>query len=120
MSNSQDRDGIAINAVVGHITAISEVNQPFHVLLNVPDGFRSEDHPWHTDAGNSFSVPQLESHFSTSSAVTCRSVARNSSHAFSVSCRNASRFSSRSTYCTITSRMHRPDAAHVLSAHHQA
>lgn len=33
VSNSQDRDGIAINVVAGHITAISEVNQPFPVLI---------------------------------------------------------------------------------------
>jgi quaternary ammonium compound-resistance protein SugE len=37
--------------------------------------FRSEGCLWHLGTGSSLSVPQLNSHFSTSSAVTCRRVA---------------------------------------------
>src|SRR6218665_3919404 len=45
------------------------------------------------------------SHASASSALTCSPVVRYSCHALSVSCRNASRFSSRSTYWVIASCM---------------
>lgn len=43
--------------------------------LKVADRGRREDHLWHSGAGSSSSVPQVESHFSTSSPVRWRPVA---------------------------------------------
>lgn len=53
---------------------------------------------------------------STSSAVACSPVSRNSSQASTVSRRKASRFSSRSTYCAMASRMIQWDVRLRVSA----
>lgn len=66
---------------------------------------RGENHSWPSGVGGSFSVPQLASHLSTFAVVARRAVAWESSHAFNVSCRRDSRLSSRSTSCTMASRM---------------
>jgi hypothetical protein len=42
--------------------------------LQIPDGTGGIDHLWHAGVGNSFSVPQLASHVSTSAAVACKPV----------------------------------------------
>lgn len=60
---------------------------------------------WHTGTDSSVSVPQLGSHASTSSALVCTRVRWNSSHAWSVACRNAPSLSSRSMYCSLASRI---------------
>lgn len=118
MSDSQDRDGIGIQAVPSYVTTIPEINGPLSILLgqtfyetshsrvgaeslyalsnrftspprgirilrsqevaqplHISDSRRRKDYLWHSGGGSSFSVPQLASHFSTSSAVACRPVA---------------------------------------------